>query len=168
MNPLGNDDADESPFRFEVRGSALVPVLVAVYVWYMNNRPDLNVWHTADLDAEFTAESPVDSFAGYLALEEQLFKQLDERVYAKTQLSGQHLIKRYNRGSLSDPGRWTPNWNRSFEMPAEAPRAGVLLLHGLSDSPYSLRSLGQQLNQAGAQVLGLRDCRYLPLQAQAA
>ena len=32
-----------------------IVMLVAVYVLYMNNRPDLNVWHTADLDAEFTA-----------------------------------------------------------------------------------------------------------------
>ena len=32
----------------------------------------------------------------------------------------------------------------------------MLLLHGMSDSPYSLRSLGKQINAAGALVMGLR------------
>jgi alpha-beta hydrolase superfamily lysophospholipase len=33
---------------------------------------------------------------------------------------------------------------------------GVLLLHGMSDSPYSLRNLGERLHAAGAWVVGLR------------
>ena len=32
----------------------------------------------------------------------------------------------------------------------------VLLLHGMSDSPYSLRALGETLNQRGYRVVGLR------------
>jgi alpha-beta hydrolase superfamily lysophospholipase len=48
------------------------------------------------------------------------------------------------------------NWNRSFELPVDAPKAGVLLLHGMSDSPYSLRNLGQRFHAAGAWVVGLR------------
>ncbi|MEZ5582125.1 MAG: alpha/beta fold hydrolase [Candidatus Competibacteraceae bacterium] len=49
-----------------------------------------------------------------------------------------------------------PNWNRSFELSVDSPRAGVLMLHGLSDSPYSLHSLAERLHQAGAWVVGLR------------
>lgn len=41
-------------------------------------------------------------------------------------------------------------------MPVSQPRAGVLLLHGMSDSPYSLRNLGERLHEAGAYVVGLR------------
>ena len=131
-------------------------VLLVVFVWYLDNRPDLNVWHTAKLDAEFTENTPVASFADYLALETRLFKQLDEQVYARIDPARQNAVNRYYRGSLSDPERWSPNWNRSFELSTDAPKAGVLLLHGLSDSPYSLRTLAQQLHQAGSQVLGLR------------
>ncbi|NJN48313.1 MAG: alpha/beta fold hydrolase, partial [Candidatus Competibacteraceae bacterium] len=65
-------------------------------------------------------------------------------------------INRYYRGSLADPERWTPNWNRSFELKVDSPKAGVLMLHGLSDSPYSLRSLAERLHEAGAWVVGLR------------
>ena len=130
--------------------------LVVVFVVYMNSRADLSVWHLAELDEEFTVDSQVSSFGDYLALEDRLFKQLDDEVYAKIRASEKSLINRYNKGSLSDPERWPQNWNRSFEMPVSQPRAGVLLLHGMSDSPYSLRNLGERLHEAGAYVVGLR------------
>ncbi|MEA3275161.1 MAG: alpha/beta fold hydrolase [Pseudomonadota bacterium] len=139
---------------YSAAGAALV--IVIVFIVYMESRPDLDVWHLADLDKEFTVASKVETFADYLALEERLFAQLDEQVYAKIPVEERRLINRYDKDSLSDPARWSPNWNRSFELPAETPKAGVLLLHGMSDSPYSLRNLGQRLNAAGALVLGLR------------
>ncbi len=131
-------------------------VLIIVFVVYLDGRTDLNIWHLTDLDEEFTAGSGVETFADYLALEERLFRQLDDLIYAKMPAAQGSTIKRYSRGSLSDPQRWKPNWNRSFELPAESPKASVLLLHGMSDSPYSLRQLGERLNAAGAHVLGLR------------
>ena len=139
---------------FSAFGAAVV--LVTVFVMYLNGRADLSVWHLVDLDEEFTAGSKVETFADYLTLEERLFKQLDELVYAKVKPNEGGEINRYNRLSLSYPDRWSPNWNRSFELPADRPRAAVLLLHGMSDSPYSLRNLGERLHAAGAYVLGLR------------
>jgi alpha-beta hydrolase superfamily lysophospholipase len=130
--------------------------LVVVFVLLMNNRADLNVWHYADLDEEFTVDSDVSSFKEYLALEDRLFKQLDEEVYAKITAEEKGEINRYNKGSLSDPERWPQNWNRSFELTVSKPKAAVLLLHGMSDSPYSLRNLGEAMHQAGAYVVGLR------------
>jgi alpha-beta hydrolase superfamily lysophospholipase len=130
--------------------------LVVVFVLLMNSRADLNVWHYADLDEEFTVDSDVSSFEDYLALEDRLFKQLDEEVYAKITPEEKGEINRYDKGSLSDPERWPQNWNRSFELKVSQPRAAVLLLHGMSDSPYSLRNLGEALHQAGAYVVGLR------------
>ena len=114
-------------------------VLVVVLVVYLQGRPDLEVWHLENLDEEFRADSAVETFSEYLALENRLFAQLDELVYGATREETEYQINRYDRGSLSDPGRWPTNWNRSYELLREAPEAGVLLLHGLSDSPYSLR-----------------------------
>jgi alpha-beta hydrolase superfamily lysophospholipase len=130
--------------------------LVLVFILYLDNRPDLSLWHTVELDEEFTADSRVASFDEYLALEERLFRQLDELIYAQTGPAHGLKINRYQRGSLADPGRWPRNWNRSFLLKAKAPRASVLLLHGLSDAPYSLRHLGERLHAAGATTLGLR------------
>ena len=132
-------------------------VLLIVGILYLNNQPDLDVWHEVDLDAEFTAMSEVQDFSGYLAREEKLFAQLDEEVLDKIAPEDRLRINRYHHGSLSDPARWPRNWNRTFELETEEPRMGVLLLHGMSDSPYSLRTIGQRLHQAGAWVIGLRS-----------
>ena len=135
-------------------GCLLVAVIALVMV--LNGRPDLSVWHLVGLDEEFTEDSDVTSFEQYLALEDRLFAQLDELVYAQVPVGSGNAINRYSRGSLSDPEIWPVNWNRSFVLPQEEPTAGVLLLHGLSDSPYSLRALGERLHGQGAMVLGLR------------
>jgi len=135
-------------------GSVIVGLIV--YISILEDRPDLSVWHHADLDEEFTVESDVSDYRQYLALENRLFKQLDELVYAEVPQGNRNAINRYSRGSLSDPGRWPVNWNRSFELRNDEPAAGVLLLHGLSDSPYSMRTLGERLHKAGAWVVGLR------------
>jgi alpha-beta hydrolase superfamily lysophospholipase len=131
-------------------------VFILVFVLFLESRPKLKIWHQAELDAEFTADTPVQSFEDYLALEKQVFVQVDERVYTFIPAEDRNLINRYHRESLSDPGRWSPNWNRTFEFSTDAPKAGVLLLHGMSDSPYSLRSLGHHLHSEGAWVIGLR------------
>ena len=131
-------------------------VLIIVYIIILENRPALKVWHTAMLDAEYTAKSQVDSFQDYLILEDRLFTQLAKRVHARIPPEDRSLINRYHRGSLSDPSRWSPNWNRTFELTQSHSRGGVLLLHGMSDSPYSLRSLGAELHKAGFWVVGLR------------
>lgn len=132
-------------------------VLLVGGVRVLNSRPDLRPWHLAELDAEFRTDSPVQSFAEYLELETRLFAQLDEQVLDQLQPEDQTRINRFHRGSIADPGRWPKNWNRSFELPTtRPPRAGVLLLHGLTDSPYSLRHIGRALHEGGAWVLALR------------
>jgi alpha-beta hydrolase superfamily lysophospholipase len=118
----------------------------------------LDPWHTERLTEEFTAAdaAEVDSFADYLALEDRLFAQLDTKVYAVTGSGTSYALLRYGSGGAADPRQFVPDWNRSFELRAEAPVGGVLLLHGMSDSPYSLRAIGQALHARGYQVLGLR------------
>ncbi len=119
----------------------------------------LKLWHTEKLTEEFKAsmvEGQVRNFDDYLALEQRLFRQLDEKIYTNTATGPAHALERYSAGSLADPRQNEPDWNRSFELRAEAPVGGALLLHGMSDSPYSLRALGKAVNQHGYQVVGLR------------
>lgn len=140
-------------------GYGLFGVLVAlvmVTVHSLRHRPMLEIWHTADLDEEFTEDSDVSDWAGYLELEDRLFAQLEKEVYQRTGPAGADSISRYQHGSLMDPTAMNPNWNRSFQLVQEKPQAGILLLHGLSDSPYSLRHFGEGLHAAGATVVGLR------------
>ena len=120
--------------------------------------PELEPWHTEELDAEFTVDKAdeIQSFEDYLRLEDELYAQLEEQVYAHTATGPEYALVRYSSGSAADPRQREPDWNRSFELSVEAPVGGVLLLHGMSDSPYSLRALGETLQRRGYQVLGLR------------
>lgn len=120
--------------------------------------PPLKPWHTVDLNAEFTVEKSdeVEGFEGYLRLEDRLFDQLDKLVYAKMPTGPEYALERYSAGSAADPRQREPNWNRSFELKADAPTGAVLLLHGMSDSPYTFRALARTLNEHGYWVMGLR------------
>jgi len=129
--------------------------VAAIYVYMVWGGPPLQVWHTAKLTEEFTA-GEVRTFDDYRRLEERLFAQLDEEVYALTETGTEFALARYTAGSSADPRSRKPDWNRSFELPAEAPIGGVLLLHGMTDSPYSLRALGERLSERGYWVIGLR------------
>jgi len=133
----------------------LVAGVVAATI-YFNSKPDLSTWHQADLDGEFTARSHLKDFREYMQLEEALFAELKSEVYDKIEGSERSTFNRYTAGSRSDPDIWTPNWNRTFEFANTDAPYGVLLLHGYSDSPYSLRGFGLMMRDAGAHVLGLR------------
>lgn len=123
---------------------------------YISGRPSLDLWHTTLLDGEFTAGSTVSDWSGYLALEDTLFRELDEQIVKRVPASQRTEFNRFSAGSRSNPSRWPTAWNRSFEWPLPDARFGVLLLHGYTDSPYSLRSIGEALHARGGQVLALR------------
>jgi len=118
----------------------------------------LEKWHTVRFAEEYRASraDDVTNFEDYLRLEDRLFTELDAEVYSNVVPEAADALLRYTRGSASDPEVRKPNWNRTFELPVGNPVGGVLLLHGMSDSPYSLRALGETLNRRGYWVVGLR------------
>lgn len=137
----------------------IICFLLGTGIYLMDRKSDLKVWHTANLKEEFRTSRKTTTFEEYLAREERLFLELEEKVYSKIEEEDQHPLNRFHKGSISDPGSESVNWNRTFEFApdsGEAPAYGVLLLHGLSDSPYSLRAIGGKLRREGAHVLGLR------------
>ncbi len=134
---------------------ALLALAGGAIAW-LEGRADLKPWHTAVLSEEFEAESGVADFAGYLALEARLFEQLEREVLDRVASSDRTAINRYHRGSLSDPRIWPRNWNRSYVLAQQAPKAVFVLIHGMSDSPYSLHNLALALHDTGGEVIGLR------------
>ena len=153
MSLLANSDTRYP--RLGVRRLATIALLFFVQAC---SGPPLKPWHIEKLTEEFTAAQTdeVQSFADYQQLEQRLFNQLEEKVYAEVETGPEYALVRYSTGSAADPQSKTPNWNHSFELTSGAPTGGVLLLHGMSDSPYSLRALAQTLNQRGYWVVGLR------------
>lgn len=133
-----------------------VLALLAGALFYLESREDLDVWHRADLQSEYHAGGEVVSFQEYLALEQTLFAELSAEVIEQLPPNPANIINRYSRDSISSPERWARDWNRSYELKNVDPVAGVLMLHGMSDSPYSLRALAERLQAEGVYVVGLR------------
>ncbi len=148
----------EHPSRWHRRGALVLLSAVFLLAVQGCSHLELGPWHTERLTKEFTVDDAdeVRTFDDYLRREDRLFEQLAAEVYAPTETGPDHALVRYSAGSAADPQIRDPNWNRSFELAALQPAGGVLLLHGMSDSPYSLRALGQALNRSGFWVVGLR------------
>lgn len=125
---------------------------------HIANGPALMPWHVAALEAEFrAADGPkFQSLDDYRALETKLMAQLETEVYAQVPTDQRGSVNRYSAGSLADARARTPNWNLTFEMPVAQPKGAVLLLHGLTDSPYSMRALAEIFAARGWYVVGLR------------
>jgi alpha-beta hydrolase superfamily lysophospholipase len=145
--------------RFVVYGvPGVFLTLIVGYVVVQQQRPDLELWHRVDLDAEFTASRAMEitTLQNYIEMESLLFQQLDERVFNAVTAEKQHRFLRFSAGSIADPRNRTPDWNRTIALTHPDARGAALLLHGLSDSPYSLRSMAELLYERGLTVLALR------------
>jgi alpha-beta hydrolase superfamily lysophospholipase len=146
-----------------IAGSVLLGLAVVGLVGYwhfVRSTAQPSLWHEARLH-DFTAAQAgsVRTLDDYLALEGRLFEELQRKVYDADGLADTSVFNRYRSGSRSDPGVWPVNWNRTFRLeppPGLVPLGGALLLHGLTDSPYSMRSIGGHLAARGFEVVGLR------------
>ncbi len=137
---------------------AIFATLILVRAFDARKMPALQPWHTEIPGQEFTRSDLTDDFGfeQYLQLEDRLFAELAGYMLDPDDLQGHSPLSRYVVGGSQNPAIHERNWNRSFEITPESPRGGALLIHGLSDSPYSMRSLARLLAGQGFYVLGLR------------
>ncbi len=114
-------------------------------------------WHRLEPEGELRADDAarVPDLAAYLRLERDLFDEGSAELARRA--PGLPPLSRFDPSSPSHPSRFDRDWNRTFELwPPGEPRGEALLLHGLSDSPYSLRAIARLLVAQGYHVLGLR------------
>ena len=133
-------------------------VLLLGDLLYSSGLRELRPWETAELRNEFHAGMPNEprTFADYMALEDRLFgevKALERRSF-DPQLDA--TLSRYDPAGSMLAKRLAHDWNRSYILHAQPERAVALLVHGLSDSPYSLRSIALALQAEGVTAYGLR------------
>ena len=130
---------------------------LAVRAYRSLGGPALQPWHTfvpvelraPDLDGA--------DWARYLAQEEAIFKSVRAEVSQKLEPDARVPINRYFEDSPVYPARFKQDWNRSYVMePDGKPAGAVLLLHGLTDSPYSLRHIARLYRDRGFVVIGMR------------
>jgi alpha-beta hydrolase superfamily lysophospholipase len=139
--------------------AAVLALAVVVYLLLaLSSRrlPELQTWHTERPASEFRAHDAAGGggLAAYLEREQRVFSELDAIVAGSSATA--LPLGRYRPGGRNDPSTFPANWNRSFEMRPESVRGAALLLHGLTDSPYSVRRTAEVLRDCGFSVLGLR------------
>lgn len=125
-------------------------IFLGVRIYQTESGPDLHPWHTWHGN-EMSAEALDNAtFAQYQTREEALFADLQKQVGDTLNPDEQTPINRYWAGSRVAPTQFTPNWNRSFVlMPQGKPRGVAVMLHGLTDSPYSLKYVARIYQQQG-------------------
>jgi alpha-beta hydrolase superfamily lysophospholipase len=125
----------------------------------MSRLPDLQPWHHLVTTLEPDASEISESFAleRYLQHEDAVFHEAEQLVDAVVSAHADPVVpNRYVAASRSAPLRLGTNFNRTqIGMPTGV-RGGALLLHGLTDSPYSMRAMAARLQGAGYYTLSLR------------
>src|SRR5215475_6181534 len=131
--------------------------LFAVRVYDVQRGPSLEVWHTY-LPRELTVEALDQAdWRGYLDNEARIFEDLRREVSQKLTPDEHVPINRYFEGSPVYPSHFAQDFNRSFVLePEGAPRGVVVLLHGLTDSPYSQRHIARLYRDHGFVALVIR------------
>ena len=129
----------------------------AIRVYDVQRGPSLEVWHTyvpRELDVEALDKTDWD---GYVAKEARLFEDLRLNVSQKLTPDERVPISRYFEGSPVYPAHFSQDFNRSFVLePDGPPRGVVVLLHGLTDSPYSQRHIARVYRDQGFVALVIR------------
>ncbi len=141
--------------------TAMLATVGLLFLWVRAARalPDLRGWHIQKPESEFSFSDLDQTYRldDYLKQEDQVFQELDDLIRGPWANQFPGGYSRYQPDSIIDPETVTDrNWNRSLILSPPNPVGGVLLLHGLSDSPYSLRALGQRYYAEGYTVVWLR------------
>ncbi len=128
----------------------LLVVFLAGRIYESQRGPALHRWHTWSGNEMSAEEIDQATFAQYRAREQTIFADLQREVTDKLPEEDKTPVNRFYRYSRVWPGQFLQDWNRSFVLvPQGKPRGSVVLLHGLTDSPYSVRDLAQRWQQRG-------------------
>jgi alpha-beta hydrolase superfamily lysophospholipase len=132
-------------------------MIALVYALLSRNLPELQPWHTevppeltaAEIDARFT-------LADYLRREDDIMRDVRDRIEVRTPAALATPANRYFVASPLNPRQLPKDWNRTFETVPDTIRGGALLVHGMSDGPYSMRHIARVLQESGVYSLALR------------
>jgi alpha-beta hydrolase superfamily lysophospholipase len=135
-------------------GALIILVLLGLGARAALTLPPLQAWHESGPWTEAFDYAGYNSFAPYQADEQRFIAGVFQ---ALSQEGG--TLSKYTPGSPYAPGSAQGlNENGSFAMRPEnqALTGGILLVHGLSDSPYHMKALAELFRSRGCYVLSLR------------
>lgn len=131
--------------------------VVATRIYDIQRKPDLEPWHTFVPQEMQASEIDKATWNDYIAAEDRIFDAVRLNVTDKLDPSQQTPLNRYYAKSPLYPDHFSVNWNRSFILkPQGKPKGAVVLLHGLTDGPYSLHNIAENYQQHGYVAIGIR------------
>ena len=134
-----------------------VAVLFLVRAYDSQRGPQLEVWHTFVPEELGRKELERSGWSEYLKAEDAIFDSVRAEVTQKLPPGERVPVNRYFDGSPIYPGRFSRDWNRSYVLEPDGPvRGAVIFLHGLTDSPYSLRHIARLYQAYGFVAIAIR------------
>ena len=116
----------------------------------------LDIWHTYTPEELSASELDGTDWNGYLAAEDKLFQAVQRNVTDKLEPARTGADQSLFRVEPDQSDRFEQDWNRSFVSTRRPPVGAAVFLHGLTDSPYSLRHLAETYREHGFVAIGLR------------
>src|SRR5262245_38773002 len=130
---------------------------VAIRLYDVQRGPPLAPWHTYVPHEMRAQEIDAADWSRYLGEEAKLFENLRAEVTQKLDPDERVPINRYFDGSPVYPAHFRQDFNRSFVLePDGAPVGAAVLLHGLTDSPYSQRHIARAYRDHGFVAIVIR------------
>ena len=132
-------------------------VLLGIRAYDSQRGEPLESWHTYVPDELSVEELDQGGWAEYLKAEADIFDSVRAEVTRKLEPEERIPVNRYFDGSPIYPGQFSQDWNRSYVLePDGPPRGAVVFLHGLTDSPYSLRHIARRYREHGFVAVAIR------------
>jgi alpha-beta hydrolase superfamily lysophospholipase len=131
--------------------------LLAVRAYDSQRGAPLEPWHTFVPHELSAQELDNADWAQYLKAEDKIFETVRAEVTRKLGPEERIPVNRYFEGSPVYPPKLAHDWNRSYELEPDGPAVGaVVFLHGLTDSPYSLRHIARLYQAHGYVAVAIR------------
>jgi hypothetical protein len=146
--------------------ATIAVTLLAARAYQSQRGAQLEPWHTYVPLELHAHELDAADWSRYLKAEDAIYDALRTEVTQRLPQEDRVPVNRYFEGSPIYPGHFKQDWNRSYVLEPEGdPVGAVVFLHGLTDSPYSLRHIARLYRARGfvpvairLPALALRNC----------
>lgn len=130
--------------------AVLLAIGIALRAWDVYHGPDLRLWHTK-VPPELNASAlDATDWPSFMAAEARAFDFVRQKITERLPAEDRGPGNRYDPASPVNPAGFAKDWNRSFILePQGALRGAVVLVHGLTDTPFSMRHLAQLYAEGG-------------------
>lgn len=143
--------------RAALLAAVALVTLLAVRIHDSERGPPLEPWHMVVPPELAAGEIDQADWAAWLRAEDAAFATVRMEVTERLELPQRVPANRYFAASPMHAARFPQDWNRSFVlMPDGAPAGAAVLLHGMTDSPYSLRHVARRYRDRGFVAVAVR------------